>query len=114
MHKVVPEKNVKHSMTYGHQLDKVFDQFYIVCENGNPGSVLQLFGIKNLVKTKCAKKKLGDIYQGGINKITQELKFNIAAKDEQINKFQITIQHLQKKDPSVSKDLKIQNFELKK
>ncbi|XP_047268100.1 uncharacterized protein LOC124898505 [Capsicum annuum] len=62
----------------------------------------------------CVERKLGYISKEELNKEIEELKFNSADKDEDINKLQVIIQHLFNKDPSISEELTTDNAELKK
>lgn len=105
IYKVVLGKNSKHGMPYGYWLNKMFDHFGIVCENGTPGTVLQMLGMKTLVKTECVKKKSSTNCQREFSKEIEELQFNIAAKDTEVSKLNITIQHLTVKGPSVTDEL---------
>lgn len=69
----------------------MFDHFGIVCENGTHGTMLQIFGIKIMVKAEYVQNKLGRISQEKFSKEIEDLQFNSVAKDEEISKLQVII-----------------------
>lgn len=79
IHKFVLEKNGKHGMSYAYWLNKVFDKICIIGENETQRTVLQMLGIKTLVK--IIGVKLGSISQKKFYNEIEEVKLNLTAKN---------------------------------
>lgn len=110
VHKVVHIKEGKHGMPYGYYLNRVFNNFKVVCERGTPDTVKYMFTLTILIENKYVEEKVGtksqvselmDVWEKLIMEV-DELRLALVDKYTDISHFMLKIQQLSSEGPGAS------------